>query len=61
MLKEKDIGVIADELDEAGKSCKPVDAIVGRYEGVSTEDAYKIQMKNVGRRINSGERVYRLC
>jgi len=57
MLKEKEIDAIADELYEAEKSCKPVDAIVGRYQDVGTEDAYKIQMKNVERRIDAGERV----
>jgi len=57
MLSDEKIKLIAQELFDAGKSKKPVDALVSRFPDIAIESAYKIQLENVRRRVNAGEKI----
>jgi 2-keto-4-pentenoate hydratase len=57
MLDEADIKKAASDLYDALKSRKPVGPLTERFEKLSIEDAYRIQMENVTRRSGEGERV----
>jgi 2-keto-4-pentenoate hydratase len=57
MLSDKNIKLIANELYDAGKSKKAVESLVSRFSDVTIECAYKIQIENIKRRIDEGERI----
>jgi len=57
MLGEADIRKAASDLYDALKSRKPVGPLTERFEKLSIEDAYRIQMENVTRRSGEGERI----
>lgn len=48
---------IAKELYTARQTCVPVPPITSRYEGLSVENAYKIQTLTAGMRLADGERI----
>jgi 2-keto-4-pentenoate hydratase len=45
---------LADELWEAGRSGVPVEPLTGRHPDLTIEDAYAIQSRTIGRRIEAG-------
>jgi len=57
MLSDEKIKSIAKELYNAGVSKTPIDPIVERFSDIDIESAYKIQLENVQKRINKGERI----
>jgi len=57
MLSRDDVKNIADELYDSDKTKIPIESITGRYPEINIEDAYKIQMKNVERRLKEGEKI----
>jgi 2-keto-4-pentenoate hydratase len=57
MLQEGDIKKAADDLYDARKSGDTVGPLTVRFPEITIEDAYRIQMENVNRRLREGERI----
>ncbi|MEU4341216.1 2-keto-4-pentenoate hydratase [Nocardia sp. NPDC023852] len=48
---------LADELERAERDRVAIDPLVARYAGIDVVDAYRIQLINIRRRLDSGARV----
>jgi 2-keto-4-pentenoate hydratase len=57
MLKDDDVKKAAADLYNAHKSRETVDPLTDRFAEITIEDSYRIQMKNVRRRLGEGERI----
>ncbi len=53
-LQENIINEIAEQLLEAERNGVPIEPISKRYPGMDYEDAYKIQLKTIGAKVNAG-------
>jgi 2-keto-4-pentenoate hydratase len=47
----------ADELHEAELARRPMESLTKRFTGLTAEDAYRIQLMNIQRRVAAGERI----
>ncbi|MEZ4333694.1 MAG: 2-keto-4-pentenoate hydratase [Myxococcota bacterium] len=54
MLSQAQRRAIADELAHAERERKTVPPLVGRYEGIDVEDAYAIQLLQIGDKLDAG-------
>lgn len=48
---------VADELYRAEADRRPLDPLTDRFPGLSVDDAYRIQLLNIQRRVAAGERI----
>lgn len=55
MLSSDDLAAAADALRDAEADRKPIDPLVQTYPGIDTVDAYEIQLRNIRRRVASGD------
>ncbi len=56
-LSDSQIAEAAQSLFDAGRTGRPIDPLSDTYPDISVEDAYRVQMVNVKRRIDAGARV----
>jgi 2-keto-4-pentenoate hydratase len=54
MLDPEQITAAADQLQTAERECVPIEPLIGVYPGIDAEDAYRIQLLNIGRRVGAG-------
>jgi len=57
MISDRDLKDLADQLFDSQRIKKPIDPLTPRYPDLTIEMAYKIQMQNVNRRVEGGERI----
>lgn len=57
MVQKININHLAEELYKAEKTRMPVEPLTDRFSAVTLEEAYNVQLVNVNRRINQGERI----
>lgn len=57
MVQKININHVAEELYKAEKTRMPVEPLTDRFSAVTLEEAYNVQLVNVNRRINQGERI----
>jgi 2-keto-4-pentenoate hydratase len=53
-LSKEQVAQISSELIEAERSCAPVEALTDRFDDVSYEDAYAIQLKTLDTKMKAG-------
>jgi len=56
-LSKDKIVLLGDELFEAWKAAKQLAPLTEREPGITIDDAYQVQLRTIGRRIEAGERV----
>ena len=56
-LSKDRITALGDELFEAWKSAKQLAPLTEREPAITIDDAYQVQLRTIGRRIDAGERV----
>ncbi|MDK2823530.1 MAG: 2-keto-4-pentenoate hydratase [Clostridia bacterium] len=56
-MNSEQIKEAADLLLQAGQELKPIDALTNKYPDITIEDAYKIQLENVSKKVNSGKTI----
>jgi 2-oxopent-4-enoate/cis-2-oxohex-4-enoate hydratase len=56
-MNNADIEKYGNELYQALVDCTPVDPLTGRVPGIGIEDAYRIQLHMIARRVQAGERI----
>ena len=56
-LSKDRIALLGDELFEAWKTAKQLAPLTEREPAITIDDAYQIQLRTIGRRIEAGERV----
>ncbi|MGQ9616700.1 MAG: 2-keto-4-pentenoate hydratase [Spirochaetota bacterium] len=57
MVQKININHVAEELYKAEKTRIPVEPLTDRFSAITMEEAYNVQLVNVNRRINQGERI----
>ena len=53
-LSKEQVEQVSNELIEAEKSCSPIEPLTDRFENVSYEDAYAIQLKTFDTKVKAG-------
>lgn len=53
-LTETQITEIAQQLVEAGEKAEPIDPLTSTYPDITVDEAYKVQLVNVERRVSAG-------
>jgi 2-oxopent-4-enoate/cis-2-oxohex-4-enoate hydratase len=56
-LSPEQINALGDELYEALRKRSPVEPLTSRYPGIGIDEAYRIQLQMVQRRLQAGEKV----
>jgi len=56
-LSKEKVAALGDELFEAWKAAKQLAPLTEREPAITIDDAYQVQLRTIGRRIEAGERV----